>query len=50
MAVVPLTVGHWHKIAGALLKSSDGNAGHVRIGRLLWQVDLELVFCLSIFQ
>jgi hypothetical protein len=50
MAVVPLTVGHWHKIASARSKSSDSNDGHVRIGRLLWQVDLESAFCLSKFQ
>ncbi|PYU81402.1 MAG: hypothetical protein DMG50_16205 [Acidobacteria bacterium] len=34
----------------ALLKSSDSNDGHVRIGWLLWQVNLEPAFRLSRFQ
>jgi hypothetical protein len=45
-----LIVGHWRKMASGRLKSSDRNDGHVRIGRLLWQVDLEPAFGLSKFQ
>jgi hypothetical protein len=44
MEEVLLIVGHWRKIASARLKSSDRNDGHVRIGRLLWQVNLEPIF------
>src|ERR1700687_6448658 len=36
--------------ASAHLNSSDGNDGHVRIGWLPWQVNLEPTFCLSKFQ
>jgi hypothetical protein len=45
-----LIVRHWRKIASARLKSSDRNDRHVRIGRLLWQVNLKPAFCLSKFQ
>jgi hypothetical protein len=44
MAEVLLIVGHRRKIVSARLKSSDRNDGHVRIGRLLWQVNLEPTF------
>ena len=37
-------------IAGVLLKSSDGDDGHVRIGWMLREVNLEPAFCLSKFQ
>jgi hypothetical protein len=45
-----LIVGHWRMIATARLKSSDGNDGHVRTGRMPGQVNLEPAFCLSKFQ
>jgi len=50
MEEVLLIVRHWRKIASARLKVSHRNYGHVRIGRLLWQVNLEPTICLAKFQ
>jgi hypothetical protein len=44
-----MMLGHSRKIASAL-KSPDRNDGHIRIGQLRRQLDLEPMFCLSKFQ